>query len=79
MGYVYEGGDVLTEKPIKINLSPKNSLSHNKTKKLKESYNLKQISNLLLEGRKEDIIKKYGNEDQSNIETINYFSGEDPR
>ena len=79
MGYVYEGGDVLTEKPIKINLSTEKILCPiTKPKKLKESYNLKQISNLLLEGRKEDIIKKYGNEDQSNIETINYFSGEDP-
>ena len=79
IGYVYEGGDVLTEKPIKINLSTDKILCPIiKNKKLKESYSLKQISNLLLEGRKEDIIKKYGDENQEIIDTIKYFSNEDP-
>lgn len=79
IGYVYEGGDVLIEKPIKIKIpTDKQICSETTPRKVKESYNLEQISNLLLEGRKEDIIKKYGDEDQEIIETINYFSGEDP-
>lgn len=79
IGYVYEGGDALTEKPINIKI-PTNKQICSKTtpRKVKESYNLQQISNLLLEGRKEDILKKYGGENQEVIDTINYFSVEDP-
>ena len=78
MGYVYEGGDVLTEKPIKINLSTDKILCPiTKPRKIKESYNLQQISNLLLEGRKEDILKKYGI-DEETTDVINYFSDKDP-
>jgi hypothetical protein len=42
-----------------------------------ESYNLNEVSNLLLEGRKEDVIKKYG-KDKEIEHIINYFSENDP-
>lgn len=77
-GYVYEGGDVLKEKTVKVSLTSEKIICPIKKSRLKESYNLQQISNLLLEGRKEDILKKYGGEDQEVIDTINYFSVEDP-
>lgn len=78
IGYVYEGGDVLTPKPIKISLpSEKIFCSIIKPRELTESYNLEQISSLLVEGRKEDILKKYG-KDENDIFVINYFSKNDP-
>ena len=45
---------------------------------LVESYNLNEVSNLLLEGRKEDILKKYGGMDDMAEDTIHYFSNNDP-
>ena len=78
LGYVYEGGDVLTPRPIKINLPTEKVFCEIiKPRELKESYNLEQISSLLLEGRKEDVIKKYG-KDENDIFVINYFSRNDP-
>jgi hypothetical protein len=59
-GYVYEGGDVLTKKPINMILSSERLFCPIiKGNKLKESYNFTEISNLLMEGRKEDARKKY--------------------
>lgn len=78
IGYVYEGGDVLKEKPVTVSLSSEKILCPITKSRLKESYSLNKISDLLLEGRKEDILKKYGGEDQEAIDTINYFSVEDP-
>jgi hypothetical protein len=42
-----------------------------------ESHNLNEVSNLLLEGRKKDILKKYG-KDKKTKKVINYFSENDP-
>ena len=78
IGYVYEGGDVLKEKPVTVSLSSEKILCPITKSRLKESYSLNKISDLLLEGRKEDILKKYGGESQEVIDTINYFSVEDP-
>ena len=78
IGYVYEGGDVLKEKPVTVSLSSEKILCPITKSRLKESYSLNKISDLLLEGRKEDILKKYGGENQEVIDTINYFSVEDP-
>ena len=76
--YVYEGGEVLTEKTLNINVSNDKILCPIlKPKKTNESYNLNQISDLLLEGRKEDILKKYGI-DEETTDIINYFSDKDP-
>ena len=36
------------------------------------------FGNLLIEGRKEDLIKKYGGENNVNVQTIKWLSGEDP-
>jgi hypothetical protein len=78
LGYVYEGGDVLKPKPIKINVpTQKIFCPIIKPRELKESYNLEQISSLLVEGRKEDILKKYG-KNKKTKEVINYFSDNDP-
>ena len=36
------------------------------------------FGNLLIEGRKEDIIKKYGGDNNVNVATINWLSDKDP-
>jgi len=78
MGYVYDGGDVLIDRPVKINLSNvKNICPIIGDKGLKESYNLNQISTLLVEGRLEDIIKKYKAEDKDKDDII-WLSNNDP-
>ena len=77
IGYVYEDGDVLKEKPVSVSLSSEKILCPITKSRVKESYNLNQISDLLLEGRKEDILKKYGI-DEETTDIINYFSDKDP-
>jgi hypothetical protein len=76
IGYVYEGGDVLKEKPVKVSLSSEKVFCPIiKSKEIKESFNLSQISNLLLEGRKEDARKKYP---KHSDEIFNYYVENDP-
>jgi len=76
IGYVYEGGDVLKEKPVKVSLSSEKVFCPIiKSKEMKESFNLSQISNLLLEGRKEDARKKYP---KHSDEIFNYYVENDP-
>jgi hypothetical protein len=77
IGYVYEGGDVLKEKPVTVSLSSERILCPITKSRVKESYSLNKISDLLLEGRKEDILKKYGI-DEETTDVINYFSDKDP-
>jgi len=77
IGYVYEGGEVLKEKPVTVSLSSEKILCPTTKSRVKESYNLNQIADLLLEGRKEDILKKYGI-DKETTDVINYFSDKDP-
>ena len=77
LGYVYEGGDVLKEKPISVSLSSEKIICPITKSRLEESYSLNKISDLLLEGRKEDILKKYGI-DEETTDVINYFSDKDP-
>ncbi len=77
IGYVYEGGDVLKEKPVTVSLSSERILCPITKSRVKESYSLNKISDLLLEGRKEDILKKYGI-DKETTDVINYFSDKDP-
>jgi len=77
IGYVYEGGDVLKEKPVTVSLSSEKILCPITKSRVKESYSLNKISDLLLEGRKEDILKKYGI-DEETTDVINYFSDKDP-
>jgi hypothetical protein len=75
-GYVYEGGDVLTKKPINMILSSERLFCPIiKSNKLKESYNFTEISNLLVEGRKEDARAKY--EDVED-DVFNYYVDNDP-
>jgi uncharacterized protein (DUF1697 family) len=78
LGYVYEGGDVLKEKPVSVSLSSEKIICPITKSRLKESYSLNKISDLLLEGRKEDILKKYGGMDDMAEDTIHYFSNNDP-
>ena len=77
--FVYEtNNDVLLDKKINIKLDrdkiicpilvPKTTL---------ESFKLDNISDLLLEGRKEDVIKKYSKND-SDRDVIEYLSDNDP-
>ena len=76
IGYVYEGGDVLKEKPIKLNLSNEKFLCPIiKSNPLTESINLEQVSKLLTEGRKEDARAKYPDVPESDF---NYFVENDP-
>ena len=77
IGYVYEGGEVLKEKSVTISLSSERILCPITKSRVKESYSLNKISDLLLEGRKEDILKKYGI-DEETTDVINYFSDKDP-
>ena len=77
IGYVYEGGDVLKEKPVTVSLSSEKILCPITKSRVKESYSLNKISDLLLEGRKEDILKKYA-VDEETTDVINYFSDNDP-
>jgi hypothetical protein len=77
IGYVYEGGEVLKEKPVTVSLSSERILCPITKSRVKESYSLNKISDLLLEGRKEDILKKYGI-DEETTDVINYFSDKDP-
>jgi hypothetical protein len=76
IGYVYEGGDVLKEKPIELNLTEDKIFcpiikSKKETSGLSESYNLR----LVLEGRKEDARKKYPN---FSDEIFNFYVENDP-
>ena len=78
IGYVYEGGDVLTPKPIKIILPSEKIFCIKETTRIEnvgENYNIKKITNILLEGRKEDARAKYPNVPESDF---NYFVENDP-
>jgi hypothetical protein len=74
--YVYEGGDVLNKKPINMVLSDEKLLCPIlKNNSISESYTIKDISNLLVEGRKEDARVKYPDVPESDF---NYFVENDP-
>lgn len=75
-GYVYEGGDVLTEKPIQINLSSEEIFCPIiKSSKINESISINDLGNLLLEGRKEDARTKYP---KFSDEVFDYYVENDP-
>lgn len=75
-GYIYEGSDVIIKKPLNISLATEKFFCPIiKEKQIEESYDLNQISNLLLEGRKEDARKKYPN---FSDEVFNYYVDNDP-
>lgn len=77
-GYIYENDeDVLLDKKIKIKLDRDKIICPIlKPKTISESFKLEDVSDLLLEGRKEDVIKRYS---ELTIEPIiSYFSDEDP-
>ena len=78
--FIYENGkDVLVSKDIKIKLDRDKIVCRIlKPKTISESFKLDDVSNLLLEGRKEDILKKYGQMDDTAEDTIHYFSTSDP-
>lgn len=76
IGYVYEGGDTLSKKPINMVLSDEKLLCPIlKNTSITESYSIKNISNLLTEGRKEDARAKYPTVPESDF---NYFVENDP-
>lgn len=77
--YIYQiNDDVLLNKTININLDKDKILCPIiTTKKTNESFKLDNISDLLLEGRKEDVIKKYSKND-SDRDVIEYLSDNDP-
>jgi len=79
-GYTYENNeDVLIDKKIDIKLDrDKITCQILKPKTTSESFKLDDVSDLLLEGRKEDILKKYGGMDDMAEDTIHYFSNNDP-
>ncbi len=78
--FIYENDkDVLVSKDIKIKLDRDKIVCRIlKPKTISESFKLDDVSNLLLEGRKEDILKKYGGMDDMAEDTIHYFSNNDP-
>jgi hypothetical protein len=75
-GYVYTGSDFVTKKPLKISLDKEKIFCPIiKEKKIEESFSINQISNLLLEGRKEDAKEKYPMVDDI---VFNYYVDQDP-
>ena len=78
-GYVYENNeDVLLDKKINTKLDSDKIICPILTPKTTlESFKLDNISDLLLEGRKEDVIKKYSKDD-GDREVIEYLSDNDP-
>ena len=78
-GYTYENNeDVLLDKKIKIKLDRDKIICPIlKPKTISESFKLEDVSDLLLEGRLEDVIKKYSKND-SDKELIKYLSDNDP-
>tara|TARA_R110002020_G_scaffold138469_5_gene308521 strand:+ start:3012 stop:5774 length:2763 start_codon:yes stop_codon:yes gene_type:complete len=81
-GYTYENNeDVLLDKKIKIKLDRDKIICPIlKPKTISESFKLEDVSDLLLEGRKEDIIKKYSkiNSNKQLASDIEYLSVNDP-
>ena len=79
-GYIYENNvDVLLDKKINIKLDrDKINCPILKPKITSEAFKLEEVSNLLIEGRLEDTIKKYAQMDDMGEEYIRYFSTNDP-
>jgi hypothetical protein len=76
-GYIYEKNkDLLIEKPVSVKLDKEKYVCPIlKPKKISENYQIKQISSLLTEGRKEDARAKY--EDVED-DVFNYYVDNDP-
>ena len=75
-GYIYQGSDVVTKKPLKVLMDKEKVFCPIiKENKIEESFSINQISNLLLEGRKEDAKEKYPMVDDI---VFNYYVDQDP-